>query len=84
MLYKISRWLMPVRFLCTLIRKFLVIDEGEMVYRHFVDISIAVATPRGLVVPVMRNVENMDYADIERTLNDLGIKVFAISTFGSI
>jgi 2-oxoglutarate dehydrogenase E2 component (dihydrolipoamide succinyltransferase) len=52
-----------------------VIDEGEIIYRHFVDISIAVATPRGLVVPVMRNVEHMDYADIERTLNELGVKV---------
>uniref|UniRef100_A0A914E140 Dihydrolipoyllysine-residue succinyltransferase component of 2-oxoglutarate dehydrogenase complex, mitochondrial n=1 Tax=Acrobeloides nanus TaxID=290746 RepID=A0A914E140_9BILA len=51
-----------------------VIDEGEIIYRHFVDISVAVATPRGLVVPVMRNVEHMDYADIERTLNELGVK----------
>lgn len=51
-----------------------VIDEGEMVYRHYVDMSIAVATPKGLVVPVLRNVESMDYAAIERTLNELGIK----------
>ena len=32
-----------------------VIDNNEMVYRDFVDISIAVATPSGLVVPVLRN-----------------------------
>uniref|UniRef100_A0A0N4ZRK5 Dihydrolipoyllysine-residue succinyltransferase component of 2-oxoglutarate dehydrogenase complex, mitochondrial n=1 Tax=Parastrongyloides trichosuri TaxID=131310 RepID=A0A0N4ZRK5_PARTI len=51
-----------------------VIDQGEIVYRKFVDISIAVATPRGLVVPVMRNVETMNYADIETTLLQLGEK----------
>mgnify|MGYP003870840039 CR=1 FL=1 len=32
-----------------------VIDENEMVYRDFIDISVAVATPNGLVVPVLRN-----------------------------
>jgi 2-oxoglutarate dehydrogenase E2 component (dihydrolipoamide succinyltransferase) len=32
-----------------------VIDETDMVYRDFVDISVAVATPKGLVVPVIRN-----------------------------
>lgn len=72
---KISQWLMQVRPIIEDRIQISVIDEGEIVYRHYVDISIAVATPRGLVVPVMRNVENMDYADIERTLNDLGIKV---------
>jgi len=42
-----------------------VIDGNEIVYRDFVDISVAVATPKGLVVPVLRNVEGMNYADIE-------------------
>lgn len=51
-----------------------VIDGGEIVYRHYVDMSIAVATPKGLVVPVLRNVDCMDYAAIEQTLNDLGAK----------
>lgn len=51
-----------------------VIDEGEIVYRHYVDMSIAVATPKGLVVPVLRNVECMDFATIERTLVELGDK----------
>lgn len=37
-------------------------------YRDFVDISVAVATPKGLVVPVLRNVEAMTYADIEKNL----------------
>jgi 2-oxoglutarate dehydrogenase E2 component (dihydrolipoamide succinyltransferase) len=51
-----------------------VIEGSEIVYRDFVDISVAVATPKGLVVPVIRNVENMNYADIEREIHSLGIK----------
>ena len=46
-----------------------------MIYRHFCDISVAVATPKGLVVPVLRNVENMDYAQIEHELARLGALV---------
>lgn len=38
------------------------------------DISVAVATPRGLVVPVLRNVESMDYPRIELALNALALK----------
>lgn len=52
-----------------------VIDEQEIVYRDYVDISVAVATPKGLVVPVLRNVEVMDCADIEKALFELGEKV---------
>ncbi|XP_002719692.1 dihydrolipoyllysine-residue succinyltransferase component of 2-oxoglutarate dehydrogenase complex, mitochondrial [Oryctolagus cuniculus] len=53
-----------------------VIDDStkEVVYRDYIDISVAVATPRGLVVPVIRNVETMNYADIERTISELGEK----------
>ncbi|CAI5764249.1 dihydrolipoyllysine-residue succinyltransferase component of 2-oxoglutarate dehydrogenase complex [Podarcis lilfordi] len=53
-----------------------VIDDTtkEIVYREYVDISVAVATPRGLVVPVIRNVETMNFADIERAINELGEK----------
>jgi len=51
-----------------------VIDEGEIVYRHFVDISVAVATAKGLVVPVLRNVEGQNFAHIERELALLGEK----------
>merc|ERR1711936_837482 len=40
----------------------------------FVDISVAVATPKGLVVPVLRNVERMNYADIEKGIAELGKK----------
>ncbi|KHJ40933.1 dihydrolipoyllysine-residue succinyltransferase, E2 component of oxoglutarate dehydrogenase complex [Trichuris suis] len=45
-----------------------VIDEGEIVYRQFIDISVAVASPRGLVVPVLRNVESMSFADVEKSI----------------
>lgn len=48
-----------------------VIDEGDIVYRDYVDISVAVASPRGLVVPVLRNVESMSIPQIELALNDL-------------
>lgn len=51
-----------------------VIDGNEIVYRDFIDISVAVASPKGLVVPVIRNVEKMNYVDIERTLVELGEK----------
>merc|ERR1712142_943531 len=51
-----------------------VIDGQDTVYRDFVDISVAVATPKGLVVPVLRNVESMNYADIEKGIADLGAK----------
>ncbi|ELU16332.1 hypothetical protein CAPTEDRAFT_221108 [Capitella teleta] len=51
-----------------------VIDQTEIVYRDYVDISVAVATPKGLVVPVLRGVEKMDYADIEHNLAALGEK----------
>ncbi|XP_017847773.1 dihydrolipoyllysine-residue succinyltransferase component of 2-oxoglutarate dehydrogenase complex, mitochondrial [Drosophila busckii] len=51
-----------------------VIDGQDMVYRDYVDISVAVATPRGLVVPVIRNVEGMNYADIEIALAGLADK----------
>ncbi|KAK2193239.1 hypothetical protein NP493_16g04017 [Ridgeia piscesae] len=51
-----------------------VIDEKQIVYRDYVDISVAVATPRGLVVPVLRDVQAMNYAHIELGLAALGEK----------
>lgn len=52
-----------------------VIDDQDIVYRDYIDISVAVATPKGLVVPVLRNVENMNYAQIEQAIADMGEKV---------
>nr|XP_050860923.1 dihydrolipoyllysine-residue succinyltransferase component of 2-oxoglutarate dehydrogenase complex, mitochondrial [Vespula vulgaris] len=51
-----------------------VIDGTDIVYRDYVDISVAVATPKGLVVPVIRSVENKNFADIEIALAALGDK----------
>jgi len=51
-----------------------VIEGGEILYRDYVDISVAVATPKGLVVPVLRNVHDMNYADIEKGIMVLGEK----------
>lgn len=51
-----------------------VIEEDSIVYRDYYDISVAVATPKGLVVPVLRNVDEMSFADVERTINALGRK----------
>ncbi|XP_070698622.1 dihydrolipoyllysine-residue succinyltransferase component of 2-oxoglutarate dehydrogenase complex, mitochondrial [Pempheris klunzingeri] len=53
-----------------------VIDDTtkEIVYRDYVDISVAVATPKGLVVPVIRNVEGMNFAGIEKAISLLGEK----------
>lgn len=51
-----------------------VIDGNDILYRDYVDISVAVATPKGLVVPVIRNVQTMTYADIELTVAGLAEK----------
>lgn len=51
-----------------------VIGENEIIYRDFVDISVAVASPKGLVVPVLRNVEGMNFADIELAIAALADK----------
>jgi len=44
------------------------IDGTELIYHDFCDISIAVSTPRGLVVPVIRNAESLGMADIEKAV----------------
>ncbi|XP_070148946.1 dihydrolipoyllysine-residue succinyltransferase component of 2-oxoglutarate dehydrogenase complex, mitochondrial [Polyergus mexicanus] len=51
-----------------------VIDGTDIVYRDYVDLSVAVATPKGLVVPVLRSVENKNFAEIEIALAALGDK----------
>merc|ERR1711939_1012898 len=45
-----------------------------IVYRDYVDISVAVATPKGLVTPVVRNAESMEMVDIEKAIAELGKK----------
>jgi len=51
-----------------------VMDGDEIIYRNYVDISVAVSTPTSLVVPVLRNVERMSFADIERSIAEFGTK----------
>lgn len=50
------------------------IDSGDVVYRDYVDISVAVSTATGLVVPAIRGCETMSFADIEKTIFQLGEK----------
>lgn len=49
------------------------IEEEEIVYHNFADISIAVSTPKGLVVPVVRNVESLSFDEIEKEIKRLAI-----------
>ncbi|KAL8228264.1 hypothetical protein R6Q57_015848 [Mikania cordata] len=51
-----------------------VIDGDDIIYRDYIDISIAVGTPKGLVVPVIRDAEKMNFAEIEKTINTLAKK----------
>lgn len=46
-----------------------------IVYRDYVDVSVAVATPKGLVTPVVRNAESLDMIGIEQAIAELGKKV---------
>lgn len=50
------------------------IDGDQIIYHDYADISIAVSTPRGLTVPVMRNVESLSMADIEKKVVELAGK----------
>ena len=50
------------------------IDGNDIIYHNYFDIGIAVSSPRGLVVPMLRNAQQMSMADIESTIMDLAIK----------
>jgi 2-oxoglutarate dehydrogenase E2 component (dihydrolipoamide succinyltransferase) len=50
------------------------IRGNNIVYRHYYDIGIAIGGGKGLVVPVLRNVEKMSFADIERTIGEYSRK----------
>jgi 2-oxoglutarate dehydrogenase E2 component (dihydrolipoamide succinyltransferase) len=51
------------------------IENGEIVYHDYTDIGIAVSSPKGLMVPIVRNAEMMGLADIERNIGNLAKKV---------
>jgi 2-oxoglutarate dehydrogenase E2 component (dihydrolipoamide succinyltransferase) len=48
------------------------IDGNDIIYHGYYDIGIAVASPRGLVVPILRDADQMSFADIEKTITDFG------------
>ena len=50
------------------------IEGGDIVYRDYVDLSVAVATPKGLVTPVVRNADSMSMIEIEKEIASLGKK----------
>ena len=50
------------------------IQGDEMVYKNYYDIGVAVSTPQGLVVPVIRNADQMSMAEIEAKIVDLGTR----------
>ncbi len=50
------------------------IDSDQLIYHDYADISIAVSTPRGLTVPVIRNVESLGMAEIEKKVIELATK----------
>jgi 2-oxoglutarate dehydrogenase E2 component (dihydrolipoamide succinyltransferase) len=50
------------------------IQDDEIVYKNYYNISIAVGTDRGLVVPVVRETDEMSFADIEKNIGELGQK----------
>ena len=50
------------------------IQDDEIVYKNYYNISIAVGTERGLVVPVLRNTDTMSFAEIENSITQLGTK----------
>ncbi len=48
------------------------IDGDEIVYHDYLDVSVAVSAPKGLVVPVIRNADAMSFAEIEKAIADFG------------
>ena len=50
------------------------IDGNEMIFHNYADIGIAVSSPKGLMVPIVRNAEQMSLAEIEREIKRLAVK----------
>ena len=50
------------------------VDGDDIVYHGYYDIGIAVSAPRGLVVPILRDVDAMSYADVEKAIVDFGTR----------
>ena len=50
------------------------IDGDDLVYHDYCDVGVAVGSPRGLVVPVLRNAERLSFAEVERAIADFGAR----------
>lgn len=50
------------------------IDGNDIIYHGYYDIGIAVSTPRGLIVPILRDADQLDFAGIEKSITDFGSK----------
>jgi 2-oxoglutarate dehydrogenase E2 component (dihydrolipoamide succinyltransferase) len=48
------------------------IEGEEIVYRNYVDVSVAVSTPTGLITPVLRNADTLSFAEVEKAIADFG------------
>lgn len=56
------------------------IENGDtIVYRDYVDLSVAAAVPKGLVTPVLRNIESMSIVEIEKGIAELVKKVYPLN-----
>ncbi|MBS1189288.1 MAG: dihydrolipoyllysine-residue succinyltransferase [Rhodocyclaceae bacterium] len=67
-----------VKAACAALQKFPIlnasVDGNDIVYHGYVDIGIAVGSPRGLVVPILRNADQMSIAEIEKKIGEFGNK----------
>ena len=67
-----------VKAACAALQKFPVlnasVDGNDIVYHGYIDIGIAVGSPRGLVVPIIRNADQMSIAEIEKKIAEFGAK----------
>ena len=50
------------------------IEGDDVIYKNYYDIGVAVGTPQGLVVPVLRDADNLSFAGVEKGINALGLK----------
>ena len=50
------------------------VDGNDIVYHGYFDIGIAVGSPRGLVVPIIRNADQLTFAEIEKTITEFGVR----------
>ncbi len=50
------------------------IYNDEIIYKNFYDIGVAVGTPQGLVVPVLREADKLGFAQLEKSINDFGVR----------